>query len=531
MLQKVLGVSLFVVGIVCAQSNPVFGVQKTKPIISNVEVSVTSSDATINWITNEPCTSKVQYGLTPTYGYTSSRSKTRLTDHSVQLLGLIPDTFYHFRVKSHSASSRSKSGDFKFRTKPPVAKAFPGAVGFGANTPGGRGGSILKVTNLNDSGSGSLRAAIDASGPRIIVFEISGTIQMLSQLNVRNPYLTIAGQTAPSPGITLRAGELNINTHDVIIQHIRIRVGDQVPPGTNPGGLDGISADGINSYGGTGSYNVIMDHISVSWAIDENASSWGDYVHDITFSNCIISEGLNNSLNPKGPHSMGLLVTPNAQHVAIISNLLAHNANRNPVISNGGSAVIANNVLYNWMGGKATNIGNSVSTIPERYATMAYISNNVYIGGPDTPADTYAISSSSVLNTGSKIYYENNFLDHVFSEFRNLAPFNPLTNTPPITIPGYTAADPSTVEASVLTNAGARPADRDAVDVRIVGEVSSRTGKIIDSQSDVGGWPALNSNYRQLTIPGNPNGDDDGNGYTNIEDQLLFPMAKAVEGL
>ena len=103
---------------------------------------------------------------------------------------------------------------------------FPGAAGFGTNTPAGRGGTVYKVTNLNASGAGSLNACTDASGPRVCIFEISGTISLTSDINVTNPYLTIAGQTAPSPGITLRGAALRISASDVLVQHIRLRAGD-----------------------------------------------------------------------------------------------------------------------------------------------------------------------------------------------------------------------------------------------------------------------------------------------------------------
>lgn len=596
----------------------------TAPLISTVETTVvTTSSATITWITDEPSTSQVQYGLTDTYGKSTRLNKKKVTSHKATIKSLTSGTTYHFHTKSKDKSGNvAYSADFVFTTltfgspvapsnlqsaavstsevlltwidnsaneqgfdiyessdgvnfqqitnvganiqsytvenlhaqtvyyfrlcaynvsgdsyvsnttsvTTPAPKSFPTSVGFGVQTPGGRGGTIWKVTNLNDSGPGSLRAAIDAAGPRIVVFEVSGTITLESELKIRNPYLTVAGQTAPSPGITLKAGEFNINTHDVLVQHIRIRVGDQVPEGTDPSGLDGLSADGVMPYGETGSWNVVMDHVSVSWAIDENASSWGDYVHDITFSNCIISEGLYNSLHPKGPHSMGMLITPNAQNVAVINNLFVHNADRNPLISNGASVVIANNVFYNWMGGKATNIGNVSDTITPRYPTLVSVINNAYIGGPNTTSSTYAISTTDALVAGSQVYFSGNSLEKVFAVFRNLAPFNPVVNTPPVSIDGFTPADASTLENSVLARAGARPLDRDAVDVRIANDVQDRSGQIINSQEDVGSWPVLAANARTLTIPNNPNGDDDGDGYTNLEEQLLFPLAQELEG-
>lgn len=456
--------------------------------------------------------------------------KTNITAFSV--LNLNPDCLYYYRIRAVTPAGKSDySNVANTRTQPIIQggpKVFPGAVGFGTDTPAGRGGVVLKVTNLNDSGPGSLREAVETSGPRIVVFEISGTIQLLSELDILNPNLTIAGQTAPSPGITLRAAEFNINTHDVLLQHIRIRVGDELPAGTDPDSLDGLSSNG--SYeGGAGSYNVVMDHVSVSWGIDENTGGWGENIHDITFGHCIISEALYHSLHSKGAHSMGMLMAPNALNVSILNNLFVHNADRNPLISVGGSVVIANNVFYNWMGGRATGIGNAVPDYPALYPTLVSVVQNVYIGGPDTTTSTNAISTTTNLNPGSMIYYSGNSLENVAYEFRNVAPFDPVVATPPIWIPGYTAAATDTVLGSVLLDAGARPLDRDAVDVRITNDVIQRTGAIIDSQSQVGGWPDLTVNTRTLIIPDNPGGDDDGDGYTNIEEELLIPMAQLLE--
>src|SRR5256885_10648549 len=142
-------------------------------------------------------------------------------------------------------------------SKPKAVPAFPGAEGFGANTPGGRGGKVMLVTNLNDSGPGSLRAACDAEGPRLIVFRVAGIIDLKREIKINNPYLTLAGQTAPGDGICLRNYELETRTHDVIIRYLRSR----------PGIASGKEEDAIGV--GSGSYNVILDHCSATWAVDE----------------------------------------------------------------------------------------------------------------------------------------------------------------------------------------------------------------------------------------------------------------------
>jgi pectate lyase len=505
---------------------------RRKPLISNVRAgSITASSAAISWTTNEVSNSQVQYGLTTSYGSSTSVHPTKLKNHQLGLSGLSPDRIYHYRVKSQDAAGNlAISNDYTFRTAtsgstvssvPP--KAFPGATGFGTGTPGGRGGAILKVTNLNNSGAGSLRAAVEAYGKRTVIFEVSGTIFLTSELKLLNPYITIAGQTAPSPGITLRGAEFRIKSNNVIVQHIRVRVGDAVPSGVDPASVDSISVEGP-------AYNVVIDHVSVSWGIDENLSLWYDGIHDVTISNCIISEALNLSSHPSGAHSMGLMTTPNGRNIAILRNLMAHNSDRNPLISNGGSVVLSNNVFYNWTGGRATNIGNTSSSNPARYATLVSDVGNVYIGGLDTTSSTYAISDNTSLNSGSKIYYSDARVTKVAGIFRHQASFSTVVSTPPIWISGFVALPSSYVESAVRGAAGSRPADRDAVDLRIVSHLANRNGRIINRPSDVGGWPTLAVNRRTINVPSNANADDDGDGYTNFEESVLFPMAAQVEG-
>jgi hypothetical protein len=394
---------------------------------------------------------------------------------------------------------------------------FPGAKGFGVDTPAGRGGMVYKVTNLNDSGSGSLRAAIDASEPRVVIFEVSGTIILADDLKVKNPYITIAGQTAPSPGITLRGAGLSIRAHDVLVQHIRIRVGDGLigPP---PDNRDGIQIQGTNSY------NVVVDHVSVSWSIDENISVYNANTHDVTISNCIASEALHDSIHPKGPHSMGVLIV-HAQYVSIINNLLAHNNGRNPQLGDGDNTSMAavNNVIYNWgnMGTRSNDAGTNKDTS---------VVGNVYISGGGDTNDAVVVECGPIQN----FYVIDNEVDgylpaNPWDVVRISGICNPQAESPPVWPSGFTAMPSSETRAFVLSNAGARPADRDSVDTRIVSDAVNGTGSIIDSQDDVGGWPSLAGNYRTLIIPDNPNGDDNNNGYTNLE-EWLHAYAAEVEG-
>ena len=167
--------------------------------------------------------------------------------------------------------------------------AFPGAEGFGANTPGGRGGRVIQVTNLNDRGPGSLRAAVQEKGPRIVVFRVGGVIQLQDDLNIRHPFLTVAGQIAPGDGICLRGGCLHVDAHDVVLRYLRVRIGDS-PIGSSLG-----NRDAIDIYGA----NVVLDHCLCSWALDETVTTWFA-ARDVTIQWCIASEGLMDNLHPQG---------------------------------------------------------------------------------------------------------------------------------------------------------------------------------------------------------------------------------------
>ncbi|OGI89794.1 hypothetical protein A3B01_00340, partial [Candidatus Nomurabacteria bacterium RIFCSPLOWO2_01_FULL_41_52b] len=398
--------------------------------------------------------------------------------------------------------------------------AFPGCQGFGCETVGGRGGQVIKVTNLNDSGAGSLRAALEASGPRIIVFETSGTIELKSTLFVRNPYFTIAGQTAPSPGITLKNYPLFVETHDGLIQHIRSRPGDEINE----------SKDAFVNYRNQ-SYNLVYDHVSMSWGTDETfdvGPGQGLIERNITLSNSIISEALDwKSDNP----SRASLVYQNTHYVSFLNNLFAHNKDRNPTAKGDTRTAIINNLFYNTATGGATLFSN-----PEFLAKPSYgaVVNNHYIRGPDTPTTYYSVRSRD-LDKGSQVFISGNIREGnpAIDEFATIADtFDPRVAQWPANlrpVPNLITRPASEVKDYVLANAGARPADRDSVDIRAINDVRNRTGKIIVSQSEVGGWPTLAVNQRIFNIPSNPNGDSDNDGYTNIE-EILHQMAAEVEG-
>jgi hypothetical protein len=388
-------------------------------------------------------------------------------------------------------------------------------MGFGTETKAGRGGKIISVTNLNNSGPGSLRAAIDAKEPRIIVFEVSGTIKLESDLSISNPFVTLAGQTAPSPGISLRGAGVRIATNDVLMQHIRIRVGDDVG-GPNPDNRDGLQVLGPNVN------NVVVDHISVSWAIDENMSTWYA-LKNVTFSNCIVSEALHNSTHSKGPHSMAFLLGDHAKNVTFIGNLLAHNNARNPLLKSSTTAEIVNNLVYN-NGSPNSFLSVGAEAYSNPTPNLVSVVGNIFIGGPNSPARTPGIKVEKTASFGTKFYTNDNV-----APGPELLPPSLKVSSPPIWHESLVVRPSNEIEDLILNNAGARPADRDAVDERIAKETRSRSGNIIDSQSQVGGWPNLANNYRAFVVPANPNCDDNNDGYTNVEN-LLHQMAAEVEG-
>jgi len=346
---------------------------------------------------------------------------------------------------------------------------------------GGRGGDVYEVTNLDDSGPGSFRAACEASGPRTVVFRVSGTIHGRSRINVLNPFITIAGQTAPGDGICLRGTELMVRTHDVILRYMKFR------RGKDPSG------DSLDIM--YGADQVIVDHATV-WGSDECLSNYG--TTNVTIQWCMIGEGLL-------PHSCGGLWGPNSSYH---HNLIFSNGTRNPKLAYGKAGQVwdfRNNVIYNW-GYESTN-GDSVGN--------ANIVNNYYEYGPGTrPGGVrHRITSGNGWNVyaagnyvaGYPAISADNWADGVQGTgTRSLAPFE----SPPITMQPAVLA-----RQYVLAGAGAK---RDAADLRLLRELQTRTCSFVgnkdgtpypgipDSIEQLGGWPKLTS------LPAPLDGDHDG---------------------
>jgi hypothetical protein len=475
----------------------------------------------------------------------------------------------------------------------PQAKipAFPGAWGGGMYSFGGRGGKVIVVTNLNDSGPGSFREACEQAGPRIVVFNVAGIIRLKDRVSIRAPYITIAGNTAPGDGICFAGDTVELNTHDIIVRHVRFRRGKT------------DAADRDDSFGGNPVGNVMIDHVSASWSLDENISMYRHmFDHDgdpktpalklptvnITIQNSISAESLNIYHHSFGSTIGGLNST-------FHHNLWANNTGRNPSVGMYGDFTFVNNVLFNYRH-RTVDGGDHLS--------FFNIINNYFKPGPGTPRGDIAFRllkpeserSRTVVDNFGKAYVSGNVIEGydrvtkdnwdggVQPEIRGperagvLARIRldiPVTHAP--------LAISSAAEAFdyVLANAGATLPRRDAVDERIV--TSVRTGVIppqqiakgstekakfygyaqqytdeliglvpkgfITDPSEVGGWPDYKGTpYKDTDGDGlpdewetahglNPNDASDavkdlnGDGYTNIEDFIngLDPRAPKID--
>ena len=373
--------------------------------------------------------------------------------------------------------------------------AFPGAEGYGRNAVGGRGGTLYIVSNLNDSGAGSFRAACEASGARIVVFTTGGTITLDSELIISNPNITIAGQTAPGGGITLKANPsyssvlFNIDASDVIVRYLRVRRGEHTASGS--------SGDGVLIGDNLGVSDVILDHCSLSWGVDECLSVSTD-ASNITIQWCIVSEGLHDSTHSGGPHSKGTLVTGTVTNLSMHHNLFAHNDERDPRLDGGGGIYdLVNNVIYNparpsaggWAAchisddGDLNCVGNfckaGLDTIDPSYYISGGGTFSIYVQGnicPDRPTDSG--DEDLIIRTAQR--------DRVTGTRFSAPQVNTQSPTG-----AYDIVLAQTGASRSIDPDGTWRSNRDSVDDRVVADVKAGTGNIIDNQDDVGGWPSL----------------------------------------
>jgi pectate lyase len=405
--------------------------------------------------------------------------------------------------------------------------AFPGAQGFGTQTPGGRGGRVIEVTNLNDSGPGSLRAAIEADGKRIVVFRVGGTIGLKTPIIALSPYLTIAGQTAPGDGILIRDTNLRIRTHDVVVRYLRLRIGpNRAIPSNRQDGL------AVENGGNEETCNVVVDHCSVSWAQDENVGI--SSVHDVTLQWCLIAECLRRGYHEKGDHSMAVILGDNPDRISTHHNLLMSCGSRNPRIQ-GGLHDVVNNAMYNFGGLWATF---------SRNPRVNFV-GNYYKRGPNSMRSNPPVITADKPEDAGKIFVKGNITPYRTSndqdEWLGMVRLNVADvraerafDTPPIT------ATPAEVAwEQILAGAGATIPHRDAVDLRLIQEARTGKGQHIDRPDEVGGFPRIaggdappdtdhdgmpdaweKTHGLDPNDPADGPQDRDGDGYTNVEEYL-----------
>lgn len=398
--------------------------------------------------------------------------------------------------------------------------AFPGAEGAGKYTTGGRGGKIVYVNKLDDAGPGSLRYALsEVDGPRIILFNVSGTIFLKTKIDVSKGDFTIAGQSAPGEGICIAGDGMDIEADNIIIQYLRFR----------PGSINETETDALTIKR---SNQVIIDHCSMSWSTDETCSCYDNTNFTLQWS--IISESLNKSVHQKGAHGYGGIW--GGKTATFHHNLLAHHKSRNPRLH--GSryhkepelerAEVVNNVVYNWKSTCMYGGENGNYTI----------AGNYFKPGPATTKSA-SVQLLEPYEPVSNYYFNNNYVDQKPELTRNnWDALNYEGSFPadrqlkaPLSISDYTIVSAEQAYLEVLKSAGAS-LHRDAVDKRIVNEVKKGTSTygengIINSQEETGEWPELKSKKAPADSDAdgmpdrwekknqlNPNDPSDGNHYT-----------------
>lgn len=366
---------------------------------------------------------------------------------------------------------------------PPVAPA--GGAGYGAGSVGGNGGRIIQVTTLADSGSGSLRAALEATGPRIVVFKVGGTIALSSDLKVDDPFVTVAGETAPSPVVIRGAGTI-LRSHDIVVRHLRFRPGDQV---STPADVDALTINGMSG----GVYNVVIDHVSMVWGPDIGGLAILGDVRGVTVSNSIMGEGLYLSRHPEGTaaqggHSHAANITQLdggsawPRNITMVGNLFTTADTRIPRLQGPECVDLVNNVIYNWGARAAHGNARSVNLV-----------NNYYRAGPESvTTDLWDLQTSIVASNpfASSVYTSGNKADGFTATQGGAASIYASS----VRCGGLSvgAASADTAYGSVLANAGATLPVRDAVDSRIIGNVKNRSGSFFNGsgyQAPTPYWP------------------------------------------
>ena len=383
-------------------------------------------------------------------------------------------------------SSGAASAEFDVRTQ-------------GGLRPGTR---VIHVTSLADNGPGSLREALEATGPRIVVFDVGGYIELQSDLQITAAQLTIAGQTAPDPGIVLRGASVRIRAGDVVMEHIGVFPGPSNDAKIN-GGRDAISLIGSVKHHHP-VHGVILRNVSLGWATDENLSFAGDDTSNVVVEHSLIAKGLRRAGHPKGVHSMGLLVSNGVKNAAIVGNILAFNNRRNPHISQGSEVYFANNFVYGY-GERSVEVYRGVQKGGPLQATIV---SNVFVPSADTQCSVDLVLFQTRFieeSPGAQVYLKDNVVDQsratpscpypkaVSSKWQTV-----LAGAPPVRYQGWHLAPTDTLRQTLLRSAGMRPGARTPIDRLIIQQIESGAGHLIDSPSEDGGWPPLPAAPRRV---------------------------------
>lgn len=425
--------------------------------------------------------------------------------------------------------------------------AFPGAEGAGAAAVGGRGGDVYFVTSLADTNTqGTLRHALSSapSTGRTILFRTGGTIELQSTLSISKPKITIAGQSAPGDGITLAYRQTQVSgVSDIVLRNLRLRPGNSVTlamQGTStPYEPDALHVEGVN--------RVMIDHVSASWSVDEVLSVTNSTNTTVQWS--AVTEALNNAGHSKGAHGYGALVSGDV--ISYHHNYFAHNNSRNPRpgLSVSGNYVTGtinydfrNNVIYNWGGENGYN-GDEAGVM-----NMNYV-GNYSVAGPSTSSSKtgraflVGRTDTRLFLSGNKIDSDRDLLrdgvDTGWSMIATSTSTNPSKPTSPVGNTTFVSTQTADAAyASVLAYGGARYWNRDPVDARVFAEPATQGGRIIDSGTQVGGYPTLAAGTPpadtdndgmpdawEISLGLNPavrnnNGDFDADGYTDLEEYL-----------
>lgn len=433
---------------------------------------------------------------------------------------------------NNSTTEDESSTDGQQDNTSPIAselKAFPSAEGFGKYTTGGRGGIVVEVTNLNDDGPGSLREALKMKQRRTIVFKVSGVIECNDFLVIPSDAgnVTIAGQTAPGDGITIKGAEFRIQASNVIVRYLKIRPGEGLIGDSNEDALR------IVSYQGRRVENVIIDHCSLSWGSDENLAIGGigseSSVRNVTIQNTLIAENIGSQY--------GLLLWNDSKNISIYRNLLAHNKERNIRSSTCTSNFeMINNVVYGYSNATSPTYENHFDIVGNAFITNPLVAKR--FEEIRLEASTNNCPDGNIENTRAFVE-DNRFNGSSISLSSNLEPY---LETQRIFDSGIDPIASSRIVESVLDDVGAN-IFRGSVDERIISDVVNLSGGLINGLATVGGYPFYEENFNsyedsdrdgmadnwELNNGLNPNDDSDGNkdtngdGYTNLE-HFLFSL-------